>query len=70
MTGQWYFKSDAMVKLWEQMSPADREIFEFDMSNFDWSEYIKRMVNGIRAFVSKTPWETNVEEALAEYIDY
>lgn len=57
-----------MVKLWERMSAVDREIFEFDMSNFNWGEYIKRMVHGIRDFVSsKAPWDV-VEEGLAEYI--
>jgi len=70
MTEQWYFKNDAMIKLWQEMSATDRRIFEFDMSNFDWNEYVKRMVNNIRAFVSKLPWNANVEEALAEYIEY
>lgn len=68
MTHQWCFRNDTVVKLWERMSAVDREIFEFDMSNFNWGEYIKRMVHGIRDFVSsKAPWDV-VEEGLAEYI--
>ncbi|KAM0726792.1 putative fatty acyl-CoA reductase [Formica fusca] len=66
MTRQWYFTNNAMVKLWERMSAVDREIFEFDMSNFDWVEYVKRMAHGIRAFVNKTPWDA-AKEGLAEY---
>lgn len=50
------------------MNAADREIFEFDMSNFDWVEYVKRMTRGIRAFIDKTPWDA-VKEGLAEYIE-
>ncbi|XP_071570660.1 fatty acyl-CoA reductase 1-like [Temnothorax nylanderi] len=68
MTQQWCFRNDAVVKLWERMNAVDREIFEFDMSNFDWSEYIKRMVRGIRDFIGKAPWDA-VEEGLAEYIE-
>lgn len=68
MTQQWYFGNDTVVKLWEQMSAVDREIFKFDMSNFDWSKYVKRMVCNIRDFVSKAPWDV-VEEGLAEYIE-
>lgn len=68
MTRQWCFRNDAVVKLWGRMSALDREIFKFDMNDFDWSEYIKRMVRGIRDFVSKIPWDA-VEEGLAEYIE-
>lgn len=66
MTREWYFTNNAMVKLWERMNAVDREIFEFDMSNFDWVEYVKRMAHGIRAFVNKTPWDAT-KEGLAEY---
>lgn len=48
------------------MNAVDREIFEFDMSNFDWSEYIKRMVYGIREFVNGNALDL-VQERL-EYI--
>lgn len=68
MTQHWYFTNNATVKLWERMSAVDREIFEFDMSNFDWVEYVKRMTRGIRAFVSKSPWDA-VKEGLAEYVE-
>lgn len=68
MTQQWHFTNNAMVKLWEQMNAVDREIFEFDMRNFDWIEYVKRMTGGLGAFVGKTPWDA-VKEGLAEYIE-
>lgn len=70
MTRQWWFHDEAMVKLWERMSAADREIFAFDVSAFDWREYTKRMIAGIRAFVDeKTPWERAVQAGLAEYVE-
>lgn len=68
MTQQWHFTNNAIVKLWGRMNAVDREIFEFDMSNFDWVEYVKRMTRGIRAFIDKTPWDA-VKEGLAEYIE-
>lgn len=67
-TQQWHFGNNATVKLWERMRAVDREIFEFDMSNFDWVEYVKRMAGGIRAFVGKT-WDVVVKEGLAEYVE-
>ncbi|EFN70870.1 Fatty acyl-CoA reductase 1 [Camponotus floridanus] len=67
-TQQWHFTNNAMVKLWGRMNAVDREIFEFDMSNFDWVEYVKRMTRGIRAFIDKTPWDA-VKEGLTEYIE-
>ncbi|KAL0118734.1 hypothetical protein PUN28_009421 [Cardiocondyla obscurior] len=66
-TREWYFRNDAVVELWEVMSTADREIFEFDMSSFDWGEYIKRMAHGISDFVGRPPWDV-VKEGLAEYV--
>ena len=50
------------------MSQPDREIFEFDMSNFDWVEYVKRMARGVRPFAGGTPWDV-VKEGLAEYVE-
>ncbi|XP_020287006.1 fatty acyl-CoA reductase 1-like isoform X2 [Pseudomyrmex gracilis] len=66
-TQEWYLKNDTVLKLWKQMNPVDREIFEFDMSNFDWNEYIKRMVHGIRDFVNRNALDL-AKERLAEYI--
>lgn len=70
-TQQWHFKNNATVKLWERMCAVDREIFEFDMSNFDWVEYVKRMARGIRTFVvgKTTTWDAVVKEGLAEYVE-
>ncbi|CAL1679544.1 unnamed protein product [Lasius platythorax] len=70
-TQQWHFKNNATVKLWERMCAVDREIFEFDMSNFDWVEYVKRMARGIRTFVvgKITTWDAVVKEGLAEYVE-
>lgn len=55
--------------MWERMSAVDREVFAFDMSDFDWDEYTKRIVHGIRAFVSETPWDEAVRVGLAEYVE-
>lgn len=51
------------------MNAVDREIFEFDMSDFDWGEYIKKMVHGVRFLVNKSSWDT-VAEGLAEYEEF
>jgi fatty acyl-CoA reductase len=69
MTQQWYFKNDRVIELWQRMSAVDREIFEFNMSDFNWGEYVKRMVRGIRVFISKNLWNA-VEKGLTEYMEF
>ncbi|XP_029167873.1 fatty acyl-CoA reductase 1-like [Nylanderia fulva] len=54
MTQQLNIENKATVKLWEQMSAEDRKIFEFDMRNFDWNEYVKQMIKGIHEIANET----------------
>ncbi|XP_011873678.1 PREDICTED: fatty acyl-CoA reductase 1-like [Vollenhovia emeryi] len=65
---QWYFRNDAVVELWGRMNAVDREIFKFDMSNFDWSEYVKRMTYNMRDFVNNDSLD-GVKERVTDYIE-
>lgn len=55
---QWQFRDDSVVKLWERLNPADRQIFNFDIQNIDWEEYIKHMIPGIRVYLINDPVDT------------
>lgn len=40
------------------MSPADRQIFNFDMDNLNWELYLKHMIPGLRVYIIKDPMDT------------
>jgi len=63
---QWNFCDDAVVKLWERVNPADRQIFNFDIENLNWNTYISHMIPGIRVYIIKDPL-TTVEEGRKKY---
>jgi len=55
---QWRFSNDAVVKLWNRMTLADRQIFNFDMDNLEWESYLKHMIPGMRVYIMKDPLDT------------
>lgn len=63
---QWQFCNDAVIKLWERMNLADREIFNFNMDNLDWESYLKHLIPGMRIYIANDPMET-VEQGRAKY---
>ena len=63
---QWRFSNDTVIKLWERMNPADREIFNFNIDNLDWESYLKHMIPGMRVYLVNDPMET-LEEGRAKY---
>ncbi|KAH0951795.1 hypothetical protein HN011_007988 [Eciton burchellii] len=63
---QWNFCDDAVVKLWERVNPADRQIFNFNIMNLNWKTYISHMIPGIRVYMIKDPLCT-VQEGRRRY---
>ncbi|XP_018343278.1 PREDICTED: fatty acyl-CoA reductase 2-like [Trachymyrmex septentrionalis] len=57
-TQQWQFNNDAVVKLWSRVTPADRQIFNFNMSNLNWELYLENMMPGLRLYLAKDPMDT------------
>ncbi|XP_012056946.1 PREDICTED: fatty acyl-CoA reductase 1-like [Atta cephalotes] len=55
---EWRFSNDAVVKLWNRVTPADRQIFNFNMNNLEWELYLKNMIPGLRLYLIKDPMET------------
>ncbi|XP_066598641.1 fatty acyl-CoA reductase wat-like [Prorops nasuta] len=57
-TQQWRFNNDNVLKLWERIGPTDRILYNFNLTNLDWSEYFYFHVRGLRIFLIKDPLTT------------
>ncbi|XP_063698241.1 fatty acyl-CoA reductase wat-like [Culicoides brevitarsis] len=49
----WNFENTNVMKLWKKLSPVDKEMFFFDMENFDWSAFCKDSTYGFRRYIAK-----------------
>ncbi|XP_018317066.1 fatty acyl-CoA reductase 2 [Mycetomoellerius zeteki] len=65
-TQEWRFSNDAVVKLWSRMTPADRQIFNFNINNLEWESYFKNMIPGLRLYIAKDPMDT-LDEGREKY---
>ncbi|EFN79578.1 Fatty acyl-CoA reductase 1 [Harpegnathos saltator] len=65
-TREWQFRNDSVVKLWNCLNPIDREIFNFNIQDLSWDEYIKNMIFGLRMYMVKESID-NLEEAHVRY---
>ncbi|XP_049839159.1 fatty acyl-CoA reductase wat-like [Schistocerca gregaria] len=65
-TREWSFDNRRCKELWSRLSAADRQLFPFDMRNFDWDTYFYRYVRGVRLYILKEDM-ANVNEALPRW---
>ncbi|XP_047368535.1 putative fatty acyl-CoA reductase CG5065 [Vespa velutina] len=52
-TRKWIFHNMNLLILWGDMSPKDRELFQFDTTNVDMLEYMKFIILGARQYCMK-----------------
>ncbi|XP_014231220.1 fatty acyl-CoA reductase wat-like [Trichogramma pretiosum] len=57
-TREWNFANDNVHAMWKRLDEADRELFGFDMKNFDWRTYFSTYIKGIRVYLLKDGLET------------
>ncbi|XP_065220998.1 fatty acyl-CoA reductase wat-like isoform X2 [Planococcus citri] len=62
-TRQWIIPHENVKKLWNCLSPGDKQIFQFNLENLDWKTYFKNHVFGIRTYIIKDK-ETTIPYAL------
>lgn len=55
---EWTFESGRVSRLKNKMSDGDRKIFFCDLKNFDWEEYLKYHIQGVRIYLMKDPLDT------------
>uniref|UniRef100_A0A0N5B4U2 Fatty acyl-CoA reductase n=1 Tax=Strongyloides papillosus TaxID=174720 RepID=A0A0N5B4U2_STREA len=52
-TNDWNFKSEGLVSLWNTLSKHDQELFNFDIRQVSWSNYLFDYLIGIRIYLMK-----------------
>ncbi|XP_024936806.1 fatty acyl-CoA reductase wat isoform X2 [Cephus cinctus] len=57
-TNKWIFKNNNTRTLWETLNDEDRNIFFFSMDHFDWEDYMKKCVAGLRQYIFKDDLST------------
>lgn len=48
---QWSFVDKNIQSLWKDLSKADKYLFPFDMSGFDWEEHARTQLLGLRVYL-------------------
>lgn len=66
---EWNFKNENTKQLWSRMSQMDRQIFCFDIKNFEWKNYLTDFSIGLRLYVVNDPLET-VAKGKAKSFNY
>ncbi|XP_051168817.1 uncharacterized protein LOC127286434 [Leptopilina boulardi] len=50
---KWSFDNKNIEELWEKLSEVDKTLFQFDMTNLDWSEVLIEMWKGVLKYILK-----------------
>ncbi|XP_030562484.1 fatty acyl-CoA reductase wat-like [Drosophila novamexicana] len=53
MIESWSFETPNTDRLWQSMSAADQQLFDFDMKSLDWQGYFDRALFGMRTYLGK-----------------
>lgn len=53
MLRDWTFHNENVQGLWASLSPADKQMFHFNVGDLDWEQYIDRYQRGCKKFILK-----------------
>jgi len=53
MLRDWTFHNENVQGLWKAISPADRQMFHFNVGDMDWGRYLDRYQRGCKKFILK-----------------
>ncbi|KAL1414456.1 hypothetical protein MTO96_000860 [Rhipicephalus appendiculatus] len=53
LTHEWLFRSNNALRLLQELSPTDAQLFDFDVRRLEWRSYFKSYVLGIRKYLLK-----------------
>ncbi|KAH6935248.1 hypothetical protein HPB50_004817 [Hyalomma asiaticum] len=53
MTREWLFRPNNALRLQEELSPRDAQLFDFNVQHIEWSSYVDAYVLGIRKYLLK-----------------
>ncbi|KAH8354948.1 hypothetical protein KR093_002711 [Drosophila rubida] len=61
-TGFWTYDTTNIERLWQSLSAADKEQFEFNIRQLDWDNYFKNALVGLRVYLAhEDPSEESIE---------
>lgn len=60
------YVDDNVIEVWSLMNAKDKQIFNFDMSLFQYESYFRHKMRGIRVYLFKDPMHT-LEESRRLY---
>lgn len=66
-TRQWKFSNQNVHNMWNKLSEDDRKIFDFNISNLNWDQYLGQGLLGVRTFVLKDDPKTLPEAIKKRY---
>ncbi|XP_018352712.1 PREDICTED: fatty acyl-CoA reductase 1-like, partial [Trachymyrmex septentrionalis] len=52
-TREWVFYNDGLIKLYQELSTKDKNVFRFIMYDIDIDEYLKNILLGARQYCMK-----------------
>ncbi|KAL1414458.1 hypothetical protein MTO96_000862 [Rhipicephalus appendiculatus] len=61
-THEWLFRSNNVLRLLQELSPTDAQLFNFDVRHLEWRTYVENHVLGIRKYLLKAE-DTELPEA-------
>lgn len=61
----WKFDNSNTRKMWSLLNKEDREMFWYSFENFNWKQYIKIYIHGIRKHIHRED-QSNLKKALAK----
>ena len=50
-TNEWKFSNSNVQQLWQKLSPEDRLIFDFNISNLCWDDCLRDTFMGVRTYL-------------------
>lgn len=57
-TNEFLFSDKNIDAIWNDMSPVDRKLFYFNMTQFNWEELYLYCMRGVRVYLFHDPMET------------
>lgn len=55
---EWKFHNENTQSLFKELCEADKQMFDFNLKDLIWKEYISSYVKGIRVYLLKDPMDT------------
>lgn len=49
----WNWKANNIPQLWKRLHPDDQKMFKFSLSKFNWNEYSKNYMIGVKVYLFK-----------------